>query len=122
MTPPLTPFGLEYVIDAFGCVSDRLTSPGTLRKIVAALIQELHLHAVAEPLWHVFPDPGGISGVVLLAESHLTVHTFPERGYAAFNLFHCGGHLDWPWDLRLGEFLGSQQVMVRTIPRGDESA
>ena len=115
-------FGLEYIVDAFDGIPERLASPGALRKVVAALIQELHLHAVAEPLWHVFADPGGISGVILLAESHLIVHTFPERRYAAFNLYHRGGDLEWPWDLRLREFLGCQRVAVRTIPRGDESA
>lgn len=40
---------------------------------------------------HAFGSGGGVTGVVLLAESHITVHTWPERDYAAFDVFMCGG-------------------------------
>lgn len=39
---------------------------------------------------HAFPSPGGITGVALLAESHISIHTWPERGYAAIDIFMCG--------------------------------
>lgn len=44
---------------------------------------------------HMF-NPHGISGVVIIAESHLTIHTWPEYGYAAVDIFTCGENLD-PW-------------------------
>jgi S-adenosylmethionine decarboxylase len=44
----------------------------------------LHIHL------HSFTEGGGISGVAVLAESHISVHTWPERGYAAFDVFMCG--------------------------------
>jgi S-adenosylmethionine decarboxylase len=44
----------------------------------------LHIHL------HTFSEGGGISGVAVLAESHISVHTWPERGYAAFDVFMCG--------------------------------
>lgn len=44
----------------------------------------LHIHL------HRFTEGGGISGVAVLAESHISVHTWPERGYAAFDVFMCG--------------------------------
>jgi S-adenosylmethionine decarboxylase len=44
----------------------------------------LHIHM------HHFQPNGGISGVAVLAESHISVHTWPERNYAAFDLFMCG--------------------------------
>ena len=44
----------------------------------------LHIHL------HHFQPNGGISGVAVLAESHISVHTWPERGYAAFDVFTCG--------------------------------
>lgn len=44
----------------------------------------LHIHL------HTFTDGGGISGVAVLAESHISVHTWPERGYGAFDVFMCG--------------------------------
>jgi S-adenosylmethionine decarboxylase len=44
----------------------------------------LHIHL------HHFTPNGGVSGVAVLAESHISVHTWPERGYAAFDVFMCG--------------------------------
>jgi S-adenosylmethionine decarboxylase len=44
----------------------------------------LHIHM------HHFTPNGGISGVAVLAESHISVHTWPERRYAAFDVFMCG--------------------------------
>jgi S-adenosylmethionine decarboxylase len=44
----------------------------------------LHVHL------HRFSPYGGISGVAVLAESHISVHTWPERGFAAFDIFMCG--------------------------------
>jgi S-adenosylmethionine decarboxylase len=47
----------------------------------------LHIHL------HHFSPNGGISGVAILAESHISVHTWPERDYAAFDVFMCGDAL-----------------------------
>ncbi|MDE0056208.1 MAG: adenosylmethionine decarboxylase [Gammaproteobacteria bacterium] len=47
-----------------------------------ATVLSCHLHG--------FGKGGGVTGVALLAESHITVHTWPERGYAAFDVFMCG--------------------------------
>jgi S-adenosylmethionine decarboxylase len=57
----------------------------TLRRIVdEAKATLLHIHL------HRFTPNGGISGVAVLAESHISVHTWPERSYAAFDVFMCG--------------------------------
>ena len=45
----------------------------------------LHMH------FHEFSENGGVSGVAVLAESHISIHTWPERGYAAVDVFMCGG-------------------------------
>ena len=42
---------------------------------------------------HEFPSSGGVTGVALLAESHMSIHTWPEKGYAAIDIFMCG-HAD----------------------------
>jgi S-adenosylmethionine decarboxylase len=44
----------------------------------------LHIHT------HVFTPNGGVSGVAVLSESHISVHTWPEKGFAAFDIFMCG--------------------------------
>jgi S-adenosylmethionine decarboxylase len=54
------------------------------RAVQAAGATLLHLHL------HAFTAGGGISGVAVLAESHISIHTWPERGYAAIDVFMCG--------------------------------
>ena len=56
-----------------------------LRDAVAACqARLLHIHL------HQFSENGGVSGVAVLAESHISIHTWPELGYAAFDVFMCG--------------------------------
>jgi S-adenosylmethionine decarboxylase proenzyme len=52
---------------------------------------------VIDTIIHTF-SPHGISGVVVIAESHLAVHTWPEYGYAAVDVFTCGDTID-PWGI-----------------------
>jgi S-adenosylmethionine decarboxylase len=69
-------------------------------------------------VWHEFAGEGGITGVVLLSESHLSCHTFPESGFAAFNLYCCRPRAAWPWEAVLAERLGASTVHVRSETRG----
>src|SRR4051812_26682465 len=66
-----------------------------------------------------FPGEGGITGLLLLTESHLACHTFPERGFAAFNLYCCRPGAEWPWPERLRVALGAETVLVRRLARGE---
>lgn len=50
---------------------------------------------VIESIFHLF-NPHGISGIVIIAESHLAIHTWPEYSYASVDLFTCGKEVD-PW-------------------------
>lgn len=81
--------GTEWVVEAHGCDPVRLASVPALHTVFATIIAELDLHPVGEALWHQFPSPGGITGMQMLAESHLTVHTFPEHASLCLNLFCC---------------------------------
>ena len=73
---------------------------------------------VVDAIFHPFPVQG-LSGVVILAESHISVHTFPEHGYAAFDVFTCGSHVD---PERACEYLvravGAEDRFVRRFERG----
>lgn len=111
--------GIEWFVDAHECEPVRLRSPETLARLFARIVEELDLHAVGEPLWHVFPPPGGLTGLLLLTESHLSCHTFPERGFAAFDLYCCRPRPEWPWPERLAEALGAARVTMRSLTRGN---
>lgn len=111
--------GCEFVVDASGCDPARLASRPALEALVERLVSELALRPIDAPHWHAFDGPGGITGLLMLSESHLALHTFPERGYAALNLYHCAAQPDWPWDARLREALGAREVRVRKLQRGE---
>jgi len=78
---------------------------------------ELNLQVVGEMLWHQFPEPGGVTGLALLSESHLACHTYPEYGVATFNLYCCRARPEWPWAERLSEMLGARAVKVQAVER-----
>ena len=113
-----TEAGREWIVDALGASPAALRDLGLLRGIVDRLIAELGLRPVAAPLWHVFPGEAGVTGLVLLAESHVAVHTFPELGLATFNLYCCRPRAPWPWEQRLRELLSATSVTVREVERG----
>ncbi len=79
--------GTHLIIDLWG--ASRLDEHDfmleTLKKCVTACYATLlHIHV------HKFSETGGLSGVAVLAESHISVHSWPERDYAAFDVFMCG--------------------------------
>ena len=111
--------GTEWIVDAHGCDASSLRSCAALAGLFARIVDELGLHPAGEPVWHVFPGQGGITGMLLLTESHLACHTFPERGFAAFDLYCCRPRPEWPWAERLADALGASEVRVRSVPRGE---
>lgn len=79
--------GVHLIIDVYGAshLDDLDHVERALREAVtAANATLLHIHL------HHFTPNGGISGVAVLAESHISIHTWPECGYAALDVFMCG--------------------------------
>jgi S-adenosylmethionine decarboxylase len=113
----MTMNGSEWVVEAYGCDPVRLGDIDALRIMFRVMIDELSLHPVAEAQWHRFPDPGGITGMVMLAESHLTVHTFPEHASLCLNLFCCTPRAEWAFAERLRALVGAESVRVRRLER-----
>jgi S-adenosylmethionine decarboxylase len=79
--------GMHLLVDLWG--ASNLTDPamidGALREAAeAAGATILHSH------FHHFGPDGGVSGVLVLAESHISIHTWPERDFAAIDVFMCG--------------------------------
>jgi S-adenosylmethionine decarboxylase len=109
--------GKEWIIDASGCRAEYLRDVNRLRDVFCKVIDELGLQVVGEQLWRQFPPPGGVTGLALLTESHLTCHTYPEFFSATFNLYCCRVRPEWPWYERLQEMLGARDVSVRAVDR-----
>jgi S-adenosylmethionine decarboxylase len=109
--------GIEWVIDAHGCDPTALTDVVLLRALFDRLIAELRLTPVGVPAWHAFGAPGGITGFVMLAESHLACHTFPEFGSICLNVFCCRVRPEWDAQRIVAEVLGASSVEVRRLER-----
>ncbi len=109
--------GQEWIVEAYGCDPVRLADVSAMRAVFDAMVHELVLHPVGDALWHRFPEPGGITGLLMLAESHLTVHTFPEHESACLNLFCCTARPEWDFESRLSHLLGASDVRVTRVTR-----
>lgn len=107
--------GIHLIIDLHG--ASHLSDIGYVEKVMRRCIEAskatlLHIH-----LHHFEPD--GISGVAVLAESHISVHTWPESRFAAFDVFMCGDtHPEACVDI-MREAFDARQVEVREILRGE---
>ena len=110
--------GQEWLVDVSGCVPERLKDARGLEALFEELIELLELKVMGQPQWHVFPAPGGITGLTLLAESHLTIHTFPEHGFAALNVYCCRPRSRPDFEALVGRHLGAASCRVRELPRG----
>jgi S-adenosylmethionine decarboxylase len=83
-----------------------------------SLVREFALRPLGKTHWHQFARTGGITGMCMLAESHLTCHTFPEYGSLCLNLFCCRWRDSGDFEPALKkEFGGAIRVEVRILER-----
>lgn len=105
------------MVDAAGCDPEALRDAAALEALFAAILDTARLTAVAPATWHRFPHTGGLTGVQVLAESHLACHTFPEYGSFCLNVFCCVARPDWDVEGLIGQLLGAREISVRRIER-----
>ncbi len=98
MSGAIEQYGVHIMIDGYGADHKLLADADYLRGLPA----EMKMHPICEPqLVEVGPmnpkDPGGLSGFVMIAESHISFHTFPARGFVTMDLYTCQCGLDRDW-------------------------
>ncbi len=112
-----TALGHQMMVEFYDCdksVLDDVESIG--QAMVDAAVESGA--TIVEKVFHRF-SPYGVSGVVVIAESHLAIHTWPEYGYAAVDLFTCGTEVDPMKGFELlSERLGSENMSVVEMKRG----
>ncbi len=117
MTTPHRPAGVHLLADLHGI------SPGLLTDAarIDTLLREAALAAGARILhshFHTFGPGMGVTGVLLLAESHISIHTWPEVGFAAADIFMCGAALPQRALALIEASLRPASRSVRTVERG----
>lgn len=113
--------GTEWLVDAHGCRAQALRDLAALRALLETVLRRLELRVVGEGQWHEFAGEGGVTGIYLLTESHLSCHTYPEHGIATLNLYTCRGRPELPWAEELRAALGAERVVVKVVARGAET-
>ncbi len=84
--------GNHLLVELYNCDVALLNNPEKIESFLkeAALVSGATIVSVHTNLF----NPHGVSGVVIIAESHITIHTWPEHGYAAVDAFTCGDSVD----------------------------
>jgi S-adenosylmethionine decarboxylase proenzyme len=112
----LNALGRHLVADFHGCTAD-LNDPGLILETLEKACEVAGATIVSRTKHHF--SPYGVTAVVVIAESHLAVHTWPEYGYAAVDLFTCGNSVDtWKAFEYCKVAFGAGRVEVKEIARG----
>lgn len=110
-------YGLHYLVDFRRCDPETLRFVGPTREIFLHAARECKATLVGEDFYQF--EPEGVSGVILIAESHLSVHTWPEDGFAAVDIFTCGEEMDAEVAIAvLKEGFRAEETVVRVHARG----
>ena len=109
--------GKHLLLELKDCRKEVLNDLDFLRSAMVTAADECGATVLGDS-FHPF-EPQGVSGVVIIAESHLSIHTWPEYGYAAIDIFTCGNNV-WPEKAAevLIERLGAKNHSIIEIPRG----
>jgi len=86
--------GKHLIVEMYDCDVKVLDSIDLLRKALLEAAKSTKSTIIRE-FFHKF-SPQGVTGVIVIAESHITIHTWPEYNYAAIDIFTCGEHTE-PW-------------------------
>ena len=109
--------GRQVLLELRDCDRDRLDDLPYVRDAMLAAVDRLGA-TVIDHIFHQF-SPQGVTGVVAIAESHLCIHTWPEHGYAAVDIFTCGDGIDPTQAAELlVERLDSKSPELRVVARG----
>jgi len=112
--------GTHLIAEFYGCDANKISKVSYVKEAM----EEAALKAnatIIQSTFHQF-NPYGVSGVIIIAESHLSIHSWPEYGYASIDVYTCGDHVD-PWiTLRyLEKAFEASDLEVMELPRGRES-
>lgn len=112
--------GSHLLVELYGCDPVSLKFEDHVGKCMRDAADESRATVVAES-FHEF-KPFGVSGAVIIQESHYTIHTWPEHGYAAVDLFYCGGtvHVHKAVDVLMERFKPKRMKFL-VVRRGLES-
>jgi S-adenosylmethionine decarboxylase len=110
--------GKHLTVDMYGCSFDVLDDLDFVKNAMLTAVEEAKM-TLLEFSYHKF-EPQGLTALALLAESHMSIHTYPELGYAAIDVFTCGDQSRPDKAVAvLKRFLKPEKTKTTNIKRGD---
>ena len=112
-------FGRHFLVEFIGCDAEKIKYVDDVKEIFLRAAEKSNA-TILNSCFHQF-DPAGVSGLIFIAESHFSIHTWPEESYAAFDVFTCG---EMQPELAIEEMrqgFCAQKVEAQIIPRGFDS-
>lgn len=110
--------GKHLTVDMYGCSFDSLDNLEFIKAAMLEAVKEANM-TLLNLSYHKF-EPQGLTALALLAESHMSIHTYPELGYAAVDVFTCGDQSRPDRALAvLKSFLKPEKTKTTNIMRGD---
>jgi S-adenosylmethionine decarboxylase len=117
-SPARAMFGSQVVLDLYECETTHLDDLAWVRRTLVNAARAAGA-TIVETVFHKF-SPWGISGVVVIAESHLAIHIWPENRYAAIDVFTCGENVQMDVaSAFLTRAFRSKRAVQRRFARGD---
>lgn len=122
--PETEQFGVHLLFDGYNADTTLLADKAHLTRLLTEIPHRMDMHTISEP--YVVEvgelnskDPGGVSGFVIIAESHISYHTFPKRGFVTADIYTCQNELDAEkFTELLSEAFGTTDYDVTVIKRG----
>ncbi len=110
-------FGSHFIIELINCSPDRLKKVKDVKQIMGEVVQKSK-STVVRSSFHQF-QPEGVTGMILIRESHFAIHTWPEESYVAADIFTCGQEMD-PYIAMevMEERFEAKEVRYQVIRRG----
>ena len=113
----MTSLARHTLLELHGCNAALLANTDALRPLLLEAVRAAGATVVTE-VFHNF-SPHGVSGVIVIAESHVAIHTWPEHAYAAVDVFSCSLKLDQTtMSKNIAASLGAERMESRVIERG----
>jgi S-adenosylmethionine decarboxylase len=115
-------FGQHLMVDGYGCDSARLQDIGLVYEFLSDYPDRIHMTKIMPP--YVFkyegkkPEDWGLSGFVLIAESHISLHTFPNKDYLSLDIFSCKGFDTDHAVAHVKEVFSIEKLEINRLDRG----
>jgi S-adenosylmethionine decarboxylase len=114
----MRPLGRHIIIDLYDCRPEAIGDREGVEEAMVGAAEDMGANVVCVE-FHYF-EPQGVSGTVVISESHLTIHTWPEYDFAAVDIFTCADDVDPERAIeRLKAEFGPESIETNDLARGD---